>query len=243
MQSNVLLRSLLPLFIASFSLGCDATPTDAGEEGDTGEDGDTGEEGDTGAPTEHPCPDYFGYHPTDAAFTYDYKTDFGLSGTITRQLEAVDGAEVRVREHELSTWRGGDTESHSRLWTYQCDGVGVSLVSMESSGESTYDGEAIPQTYELRYDPPALLIPADLAVGSEWSTVYKGTETYNGERMRVDDRYDWVAVEETTVTVPAGEFAVLFVDGEGNGEDLTGDLWLERSVGLVRSQYERLASY
>lgn len=190
-----------------------------------------------------PCPAYFGFHPSNATYVYDYQSDFGLSGTVTYALGDVSGDMVSVSKSSDQTWDDGVTEQGTATYQYRCDDEGAALVSVRSSGVSSWGGNSTRWEYEATYEPPAMLIPGNLAPGLQWTTHYRGTETTDGRTQPIKENYDWIAEEETTITVPAGEFTVLFVNGQGNGEDLTGDLWLNAEVGLVRDQYDELRSY
>lgn len=216
--------------------GCFANGTDSSPPTDSSSD--------TGTFTSTlPCPAYFGFNLPDVTYVYDYQSDFGLSGTVSYTLGEVSGDMVSVSKSSDQTWDDGGTEQGTATYQYRCDDEGAALVSVTSSGASSWGGSSTPWEYEAHYEPPALLIPGNLAPGLTWTTHYQGSETSDGRTQRIDENYDWIAVEETTITVPAGEFKVIFVDGEGNGEDLTGDLWLNARVGLVRDQYDKLQSF
>jgi hypothetical protein len=104
------------------------------------------------------------------------------------------------------------------------------------------DGVYMVRTSLGEIDAPALTMPADVKVGSKWSSSLKLTRP-NGDLMSMTISYE--ALREEKIKVEAGEFDTLVISGKGEvsvapkgGEKRSSpwssQLWHAKGVGHVR---------
>jgi hypothetical protein len=133
-------------------------------------------------------------------------------GTLTRQVFAAkDPAEQNSLRLETSV--NGAIHSTEFLTTRD-NNVLVTAVR-NANGETQ------------AFDPPVMVLPADLNFGAEWN--------YRGPVAGLDVNLRLTVVGEAAIEVPAGKFRALHFHGEQNdGVSTVADFWFVRGVGSIK---------
>ena len=211
---------------------------DTGSEGDTDTDTDTDADGDTDA---GPCSAWTGIQGVGTTWAYDF-ADEGLAGTVDNEITAYDTGTGLASAESYSMLVSADYTITSNTTTdYRCDDEGFWMLAQYTEYAMDYDGTVYDGWTDSSYDPPALLIPSELAVGTSWTTSYVGTtETSVSEPAPFESSVQQQVVEERAVTVPAGSYDTLYVEFTGDGE---GFSYIASGVGQVKSNVTELTSY
>ena len=131
----------------------------------------------------------------------------------------------------------------TRRYEYLCDGEGLWLLGQSSEGVYVYDDEEDPYSIDFSYEAPALWLPADLEVGSSWTTDYQGLVTYeDGSSSTYTASVEHEAVAEESIEVPAGSFTALRIEGYNEGSPYS-TRWHAEDAGLLLQNYLELTSY
>ncbi len=231
------LSSLLLVLGLGLTACGDKDDTDA-PEGDTDTDADTDTDTDTDVSA---CGAWSGIEGVGTSWSYDV-ADGDLSGTVDNEITAYDASTGLVTTLSVSALTGVDYSLDSTTTSeYRCDGDGMWLLTQYTEYAMDYAGTPIDGWTDSSYDPPALLLPVDIAVGDSWTTSYTGvTETSMTDPDTFSSTVQQTVVEERNVTVPAGTYDTMYVEYTGDGDGFT---YIARGVGQVKSNITELTSY
>lgn len=182
----------------------------------------------TGCAVDGGCPSWAGI--SGVGTTWVYTSDAGV--TTTRVVDAIRRREVTISLDVETSGASGEG-----LEVYRCDREGMWLDREEysyDSGNSTGSSVTV-------YDPGGLLLPADLAEGSTWTTDLVGVTTDEHGDTEVSSSYERTAVGTAEIDVPAGSFDTLTVERESGGLVVT-EQWAD-DHGLVQDDAASLDDY
>lgn len=235
------------------ALGCAAPPhqtdgadtaVDSGESGsDSGETGaDSGETadsrdsgGDTGTPVVPPCGPYTNVRDVGATTTWAYYLGGGYTSTQT-VWEPETGRVVSEADEEA---HGSTYEQVGHVtWEHRCDAKGLWAVRTYTEWTRTDRAGATSTGWtELRFTDTRMVLP-ELSVGTAWTSTgtITLTESIDGVvtgPVTLESSSDLRVTEATSITVEAGTFDVLRVDGLADGHATT--IYLAAGVGAVKN--------
>jgi hypothetical protein len=233
--------------LLALSIGCDETvdpsadgsfDPDTGDTAAIGDTADTAGSDDSADPIpESACPAGF---PADVAGAH-YERTYGESTVIPIDIGApMDFNGVQVYPHHVvqSGKFRGTTWSDDTAWLYACTAEGV----VRYGDIELYTQDGVTDTYTVVYDPPSVVWPAELALGTTWHIegtgtwsmdAADGTHTDFGGFEEPED-YQVVATDSVR-SVPVGDFATVEVlhTGSYNGSTYSFQEFAADGVGLV----------
>jgi hypothetical protein len=185
------------------------------------------------------CPAYSGFAYLDTMWKYAF-INIDLQGTTTVWVDSATPEGVTTLA--ISDAGVEAYTNHSEITTdYRCDADGLWLQSTHTEYEVSYGGEPTKGWNEVVFSPGVLLIPADLAVKSQWTSHYLGTMTsMMGKSSPVDYTVENEARNEVSIEVPAGTYDCLRILLFGKVEGME---WLEHDVGTVETENSELQAY
>ncbi|MFH1470071.1 MAG: hypothetical protein ABIO70_37145 [Pseudomonadota bacterium] len=227
----------LPLAIACGDKDDTSSPEgDADADTDTDTDTDADGDADVGA-----CSAWTGISRVGSTWSYAF-ADGDLSGTVDNEVTAYDPLVGTVGTESLSVLSTADYIITSTTTTeYLCDGDGYWITHQYTEYSMQMSGQDFDGWTEMTYDPPALLMPADMEVGTTWTTAYVGTtETSISGASDFSSTVQQEVTGAEQVTVPAGTWDTLLVEFTGDGEGFSN---VARDVGQVKSNVTVLTSF
>lgn len=231
--------------LVAVALGC-------GGGGDDKKDGKGASGGDDSGELEQPDINWTGECPAASGFgtstrweyqyTEAYEEESGLTGTRVVEITEVggDGTLTLVSTEEYT----GTNNSYVTVVTdtVGCDGEGLWLIDRYREYEVTvykpYEG-----FYDYTWNAPAMLIPVEVDVGTEWETVYDGTYVNEvGATRAADDVVVTTVTGLESVEVPAGTYTAMVWEQDS---ELTVPVtvWYVLGTGFVRSEELELTSF
>jgi hypothetical protein len=213
---------------------CRLAPADSGAaDSDTAASTD-----DTSDWTPAACPAYAGL--TGSSWTWEGTSYYSLRETMSVTTLTDETLEVHG---EATITSNGATNLSTVEARYRCDAHGLWMVDSNGDGVTTLPtGETQLFRGLTIYDPPPLIVPAGLTVGSTWDTRYAGLRSDGASYGDFDYTIHNEVVAADTVTVPAGEFATLHVVKTHDGGD-PGNEWWDATAGLVKGDFIELVDY
>ncbi len=201
-------------------------------------DGDGGDDSSSIPDTEaivedSPCGDYDRSDASGASWTWAYDEDQGWPATWTTvaSTTTLDGREVYALETEGEAQPPGYQEYR---WTnttlIACEEGWVSRLQSSASLYTTQGGTPGESHQVILYPEGYVLRPVELAVGQTWTGGGQRQILNEDGELIAEDTKSWEAevVEESSVEVPAGEYASLRLVQDGDFAHVV------KGIGTVR---------
>jgi len=238
------MRSIpLSALILALGLGltaCGDKDDSSDPEGDTDTDSDTDSDSDSDGDIDL-CGPWTGVQGTGATWSYNF-VDANLSGTVDNEVTDYNAGTGLVSAESYSVLVSADYTITSTTTTdYRCDDDGYWILGQYTEYSMDYSDTVYDGWSDSVYEPPALLLPLDIAIGDTWTTRYVGTtQTHVSDPSPFESTVQQEVIEEAEVTVPAGTYDTLYVEFSGDGEGFSN---IARGVGQVKSNVTELTSY
>lgn len=200
-------------------------------------DGDTHPTGDTVGV----CGAYMGQ--VGSTLTYTFTETSQMTGTTVVTFTSLDaGTGEAVFDSTSNITTAQSTSTTTTVQNARCQPDGVHAVSITTDYSVTAGGQMFTGSTDTTYDPPFLLLPADVAVGSDWDMSTAGTTTdSNSGTSTFSISQTASATGMESVTVPAGTYTSLAITYTPS----TGDpfhAWIASGVGTVKTDSTELSS-
>lgn len=181
---------------------------------------------DTGATPEAEAVDcgIWPYHHVGATFVYEPAQEHHWEGrTVTVEdierpsLDADPLIHVRVEKLYDAGSYAAETDT---LYEVRCDDKGVWILGYDRWQELSWEDHDTTDTWDYRvdYHEPALWWPAELDVGTEWTSGGEfTTEDGSGREVDTNDHYTHRVTGTDTIETPAGTFDTLTIETTDGG--------------------------
>ncbi|RME25894.1 MAG: hypothetical protein D6798_07855 [Deltaproteobacteria bacterium] len=214
---------------------------------------------DTGATeTVGPCGPWTAIWQVDARWTWQideaYTKQTEISGAWLAEVdktETFDGVKVYVYREDISLNVPGHERWDDQFeYRFICDERGVSLLQWEALYDHSTASREDQGFWSAEFTEAQLLWPYDIQVGDTWGFDQSFYFTTSGGETTRPLTVTMSAVDETTVTVPAGTFDVLKIESTWSSdprhdfEEWSTTSYIARNVGEVKIEgYANLTSW
>lgn len=188
------------------------------------------------------CAAYSGAgQPAGTTLTFEVPPDAGFTGGWTAVTTLFDGELYVFENHATYEYPYGTVTTFGE-YAFRCDAVGVWALtgvyeSRNDVGDLTYASDVV-------YDPPALVFPVGLDIGSTWEVDYVGHGTDSFGYATFDNTVRYEIVEEVALDLPIGSMNVAAIDQTAvDFPDTTVRQWFDRALGFVAASHGELASF
>ena len=231
---NLTILGLSSLLLGACTGAGDDSSTNGNGNGNAGNGGDNG--GGGGG-----CGDYMpAVHST---LSYAYTNMGATTGTYEVTFTSYDaGTGDAVFTSTSSMASSGYSATSTTVQNLRCESDGVYAVSVSTDSDVVSGGTPFSDSTQSTYDPPYLVIPADLAAGSTWheSSTATNVDAVAGTSTTTVDLTGTAGSAES-VTVPAGTYDTLPVTYTPPSGTASHS-WLAVGVGAVQTDYSELTS-
>ncbi len=212
----------------------------------------TGKGDDTGGPDAHDSTNDTDSHlgacgaymsGVGSVLTYSFTAASQMTGTSVVTFTSLDSASGDAVFTSITDIASAQyTSSSTTIQNMRCQADGIFDLSSTTDYSVVASGTSFGGTTETTYGPPMLVLPADVAVGSNWDMSTDGTTTDSNAGSSTFSISQTAAVTGAeSVTVPAGTYDTLAITYTPSSGD-PSHAWIAAGVGTVKSDTTELSA-